>query len=179
MPVKKLVGILAVLLMVAGCGIPGFSSSTQASQDVSVAAAYKCALLTDEALSSHKTVTGSYDCLSKGIQKNLNAQGYGSDAGLASLSQGFTEFTIQSCNTYYKPDATHYAFLFSSTSVVTSDGTPIPGEFVNLDLIYVNVKTGKVDNLQIAGQNPNFDVPTIQNPTCTTSIAWPKPSYVD
>ncbi len=117
--------------------------------------------------------------MSKGIQKNLNAAGITNDATLATDTQHYTEFTIQSCNIYTKPDPTHYAFLFTSTSVVSSDGVSIPGTYVNLDLMYVSTKTGKVDYLQLAGQNPNFDVPLDQNPTCTTVVKWPAPTYLD
>jgi len=180
--VKKLFGILAAILLGAtGCSIPGFShsSSSPTPQGVSVEAAYQCALLADEGLSSYKPVPGSFACLSKGIQKYLVSVGVTDDAGLAQYAQGYTEFTIQNCNVYYKPDVTHYAFLFTSTSVLASDGTSIHGTYVNIDLVYVSTKTGKVDSIQVAGQNPNFDVPTAQNPTCSTSITWPKVTYTD
>lgn len=177
---KKLFGILAtILLTTVGCSIPGLSHSNPSPQSGPNAALYQCALLGNEGLSSYTAVKGSFDCLSKGIQSYLTSVGVTDDASLAQYTQGYTEFTVQSCNVYYKPDATHYAFLFLATSVVAADGTKIPGMFVNLDLIYVSTKTGKVDGFQEAGQNPNFDVPLTKNPTCTTLVKWPKPQYID
>jgi len=169
-----------VIFAAVSCSIPQLPGQKRPVDSlVSVEAAYKCALLANEGLSSYTPVKGSFDCFSEGYQQIFIKYGYTNDADLARFVQTVTEFTVQNCNVNYKPDSTHYAFLFSSTSMQASDGRSIAGIYVDLDLVYVSTKTGKVDAIQEAGQNQNFDVPLPQNPTCTTSVTWPPPKYTD
>lgn len=177
---KFLVVALFLVTVLSGCSLPGLSSSTSAPKGVSVDAAFKCAALVEESLSSYSTIKGSYDCFSKGLQKLLNNHGVTNDAGVAAFTQQFTEFQIAPCgNTYYKTNDGHYAFLFIETSVTDPAGDNIQGTYTNVVLVFVSTSTGKVDAWEVAGMNPNFEVPLSQNPTCTTKINWPKPQYID